>query len=131
MLGVGSLAHALLAPGHHHPGGAGGELLGAERHGPQAGATELVQAPGRRLHRDAGVDRRLAGRPLTGARLKHLAEDDLADVGGGHARPLQGAGDGRAAQLMGGKARKGAVEGPDGGSGGGDDDDVCHGGRLL
>jgi hypothetical protein len=58
------LAHRLLAAGSDDRGIAGSDLLHAERHGPQAGAAQLVHAPGRALHRDARLDRGLAGRVL-------------------------------------------------------------------
>ncbi len=56
------------------------DLLGGERDGPKPRAAELVDAPGRALDRDAGVDRRLTGGSLAGAGLQHLAEDHLVDV---------------------------------------------------
>ena len=58
------LAHALLAAGDDDLGRAELDLLGAERHGAQARAAQLVHAPGRRVDRDAGADRGLAGRVL-------------------------------------------------------------------
>ncbi len=79
------LAHALLAAGDDDPGVAFEDLLGAQRHRPQARAAELVQAPGRALDRHAGGDGRLARRPLARPRLQHLAQDHLLDLGGVHA----------------------------------------------
>ena len=58
-----------------------GDLLHAERDGAQARAADLVEAPGGRLLRHAGVDRGLAGRVLALAGGQHLAEDDLVDLG--------------------------------------------------
>ncbi len=53
------------------------DLLGAERHGAQARAADLVDAPGGAFDRKAGIDGRLAGRVLTLAGGQHLAEDRL------------------------------------------------------
>jgi hypothetical protein len=59
---------------------AGCDLLHAERHGPQAGAAQLVDPPGRALHRYPGLDRGLAGRVLAGPGGEDLAENDLFDL---------------------------------------------------
>ena len=126
--GVGRLAHALLTAGDDDAGRALGDLLGRQRHGAQARAAQLVEAPGRRFHRYAGVDRSLPGRTLPRAGLQHLAQDHFVDVGGGDLRPLNGAFDGDAAQLVGGQAGKGAVERAYGRAGGGNDYDVGHDG---
>ena len=74
------LGHALLAAGDHDRGVAGRDLLRRQRHGAQARAAELVDAEGGALHRDAGIDRRLAGRVLAGAGGQHLAHDDLVHL---------------------------------------------------
>jgi hypothetical protein len=126
VLGVRRLAHALLAARHDDIGVAGGDLLGAQGHGAQARAAQLVQAPGRALDRDAGVDRGLAGRALAGGGLQHLAQDHFVDVGGRDAGPLDGGLDGQLAQLVGRQAGQGAVERSDRRAGGGNDDDVAH-----
>ncbi len=54
-------AHGLLAAGDHDLGVAVEQRLIAERDGAQAGAAELVDAPGRAFHRNAGGDRRPGG----------------------------------------------------------------------
>ena len=52
----------------------------AERDRAQAGAAELVDAPGRAFDRDAGGDRGLAGRVLALTGGQDLAHDDLGDL---------------------------------------------------
>ena len=54
----------------------------AERDGAQAGAADLVDAPGRHFLRDARGHRGLAGRVLALGRGQHLAEDHLGDSSG-------------------------------------------------
>ena len=75
----GAMRHRFLAAGGDDLGIAIGDLLQAERHRAQAGAAQLVDAPGRALDGNAGVDRSLAGRVLALARGQDLAEDDLID----------------------------------------------------
>ena len=72
--------HRFLPAGDDDVGVAGGDLLHAERDGAQPRAAELVQAPGGGLLRQAGADRRLAGRVLALAGGQDLAEDDLVDL---------------------------------------------------
>ena len=81
--------HALLAAGDHDRVVAERDVLGAERHGPQARAADLVDAPGGALLRQAGVDVRLAGRVLALAGGQHLAEDRLRDLLGRDAGALE------------------------------------------
>jgi hypothetical protein len=80
VLRVRRLGHAFLAAGHHDLGVAGGDLLRRQRHRPQAGAAELVDAEGRPLHRDAGRHRRLPRRVLPRAGGEDLAQDDLVHL---------------------------------------------------
>ena len=54
--------------------------------------------------RDAGVDGGLAGGDLAGAGLEHLAHEDVVDLLGREAGPLERALDGEAAQVGGGEA---------------------------
>jgi hypothetical protein len=49
------MRHGFLAAGHDDVGVAVGDLLHAERDGAQARAAELVETPGRRLDRNAGI----------------------------------------------------------------------------
>jgi hypothetical protein len=119
---VRGLAHALLTAGDDDAGLAQRDLLGRDRHRPQAGAADLVQAPRRDLLRDAGAHARLTGRTLSRRRLQHMAQDHLVDVVRGHAGPLQRGADDDLAQLRGGKGREGAQKRPDRRARRGDDD---------
>ena len=56
------------------------DVLGPQRHRPQARAADLVEAPGRAFLRQAGEDVRLPGRVLTLVGGEDLAEDGLATV---------------------------------------------------
>ena len=100
--GVLRLAHALLAAGDDDGRGARLDLLSAERDGAQARAANLVDAPGRAVDRNAGGDRRLAGRVLALAGRQDLAEDDLGDVARLHAGALDGRLDGDLSELVAG-----------------------------
>ena len=73
-------AHGFLAAGDHDVAVAVEDRLVAERDRPQAGAAELVHAPGRALDRDAGGDRGLPGRVLALTGGQDLAHDDLGDL---------------------------------------------------
>ena len=79
-------AHGFLAAGDDDFGIAVEQRLIAERDRAQAGAAELVDAPGRAFHRDAGGDRGLAGRVLALRRGQDLAHDDFGDAAGLDAR---------------------------------------------
>ena len=74
------LAHAFLAAGDDDRGGAGLDLLHAERDGAQARAANLIDAPCRAVDGNAGGNRRLPRRVLPLAGRQNLAEDDLGDV---------------------------------------------------
>ena len=104
-------AHALLAAGDHDVGIAAGDLLGAERDGPQPRAAHLVHAEGGGLHGNAGGDRRLPRRVLALAGRQHLTHDDFIDVGRIDLGPLERRLDGDLAQGMRRQARQRAVEG--------------------
>ena len=123
MRGVRRQAHILLPAGDHDRGGAGGDLLGAERDRSKARAAHLVYAQGGRLHRNARGDRRLPRRILPLARGQDLAHDDLVHLGWLDARPLQRGPDGHLAQRMGGHPGKSAVERADWRTRRADDDD--------
>ena len=73
----------------------------AERDRAQAGAAQLVDAPGRAFHRNAGGDRGLAGRVLALAGGQDLAHDDLGDAAGLDAGALQRGLDGDLAEFVG------------------------------
>jgi hypothetical protein len=69
--------------------------------GVQPRQAHLVHRGGRDAQGDAALDRRLAGGDLAGAGQDHLAHEDVVDLVAGEAGPLQGGGDGEAAQLHG------------------------------
>ena len=126
--GVRAQRHVLLPAGGDDGGVAQHDVLRAQRHRAQARAADLVDAPGRALLGQAGVDVRLPGRVLPLGRGQHLAEDRLADlalVDAGAAHDLLEHG---GAQVVGGRAGEGAVEAADGRARGRGDDDVGHGG---
>jgi hypothetical protein len=75
------------------------ELVG---HGDRVDArqADLVDRDRRHVHRDAALDRGLAGGDLAAAGLQdHLAHDDVVDLVAGDAGLLQGALDGDAAEV--------------------------------
>ena len=127
MRGMGAERHAFLAAGDDDLGVAAQDVLGAERDRAQTRTADLVDAPGGRFDRQAGLDMRLAGRVLALGRGQHLAEDGfrhfaLLDAGTGN----DGLEHGRA-QLMGRNIGERAVETADGGARRRDDHDIGHG----
>ena len=76
----GDRAHVFLAAGNDDIRIAVADGLGGQHHRLQAGAAHLVDGHRRHGLRQAGLDDGLARRVLPGARLQHLAEDDLADL---------------------------------------------------
>jgi len=123
--------HRLLAAGHDDLRVSGGDLLHAKRDGAQARAADLVKPPGRRTLRQAGMDRRLAGRVLALGRSQHLAEDHLVDLAGLDAGPHQQFANDGGAQLMRGGRREGPVERTDRGARGAGDDDRIGCGHFV
>ena len=121
------LAHALLAAGDHDPGRSELDLLGAERHRAKPRAAQLVHAPGRRVDRDAGVDRGLARRVLARAGGEDLPQDDLGYLSGLNPRAIERRLDRDLAQLVGRQAGERAVERADGRAGSARD----HDGSLI
>ena len=95
------------------------------------GQADLVDVDRRHRHRDARLDRRLAARHLALAGHQHLAHDDVVDLVGRHAGPLEGGGDGGAAEVGGGQRGERAGHLPDRGAGAGDDVGTWHGPRLV
>ena len=116
-------AHGFLAAGDDDFGIAVEQRLIAERHRAQAASAELVDAPGRAFHRNAGGDRGLAGRVLALRRGQDLAHDDFGDAARLDAGPLQRGLDGDGAEIVGRRGGESAVETADRGAGGADDDD--------
>src|SRR4029078_5379508 len=114
-------AHGFLAAGDDDFGIAVEQRLIAERDGAQAGTAELVDAPGRAFHRNAGGDRGLAGRVLTLRRGQYLPHDDFGNAAGLDAAPLQCCLDGDGAEVVGRGGGERAVETADRGAGGADD----------
>jgi len=86
-------------------------LMGGRRHG----------------HRDAAVDRGLAGRDLTGAGAQHVAHVDVVDLLGRHAGALQRGLDGETTQRGGGERRERPRQLADRGACPSDDDRSGHG----
>jgi hypothetical protein len=87
-------------------------------------AAELVDTPGRALHRDAGADRGLAGRVLALRGGEDLAHDHFVDFAALDAGALQRRLDGDRAEIVGRCGCERAVEAADRGAGGADDDDI-------
>ncbi len=117
-----------MAAGDDDLGVAAGDGLGAEVHGLEAGAADLVEGHRRHAVWQAGAHRGLAGGVLAAAGAEHLAEDHLVDLGRVEAGLAEQGADHAGAQVGGGDAGQRALEGADGGAGGGDDDDFVHGG---
>ena len=65
------------------------DLLHAERDRAQARTADLIDAPGRRIDRNAGANGCLARGALAPERRQNLAEDDLRDVARREVRPLK------------------------------------------
>ena len=110
--GMRRAAHRFLAAGGDDLGIARHDLLHAQRHGAEAGAAELVDAPGRAFLGDAGMDGGLAGGVLALAGGEDLAEDHLLHFGGLDLGAFHGGLQGDGAQEGGRHARQRAVEGP-------------------
>ena len=108
------------------------DVLSAQRHGAQAGAADLVDAPGGGFDRQAGVDMGLAGRVLALAGGQHLAEDRLTHLTLFDAGALHGVLDGVATQGLGlGVVESAPVGFTYGGTGGGYDDGFSAHSSLL
>ena len=82
MLAVRRQRHGFLAAGDDDLGVAVAICCMPMRDGAQARAAHLVEAPGGRFLRQAGIDRRLPGGVLALAGGQHLAEDDFVDFPG-------------------------------------------------
>jgi hypothetical protein len=117
-------AHGFLPAGDHDIGIAVLQRLVAERDRAQAGSAELVDAPGRALHRNTSRDRCLAGGILALRRGQDLAHDDFRNTARLNACALQRGLDGDGPEIVGRKGGKGTVEAADRGAGGADDDDI-------
>ena len=100
------------------------QRLIAQRHGAQAGAAELVDAPGRAFHRNAGGDRGLTGRVLALGGGQDLTHDDFGDAARLDAGALERGLDRDGAEIVGRGGGERAVETADRGAGGADDDDI-------
>ena len=96
---VRGVGHRLHAAGHHDVELAGPDELVGQGDRVQAGEADLVDGQRRHGHRDAGLDRRLAGRDLPGAGLQHLAHDHVLHLVGRDAGALQRGLDRDAAEL--------------------------------
>src|SRR5207249_5511748 len=110
MLAVRGHAHRFLAARDHDLAVAVEDGLIAERDRTQPRAAELIDTPGRALHRDAGPDRRLAGRVLALPRGEDLPQNHLGHLGAGDTRPLERLDDCNFAEVVGWQTAKRAVE---------------------
>ena len=86
------VGHRLHAAGDDDVELAGADQLVGQRDRVEAGQADLVDRQRRHGHRDAALDRGLAGGDLPGAGLQHLAHDHVVDrvardAGARRARP--------------------------------------------
>ncbi|MCY1414410.1 hypothetical protein D9M71_298610 [compost metagenome] len=123
---VGGVGHAFHAAGDHHAVAAGLEQVMGQHHRFHAGATQLVDGGAAGGARQAGVQRRLAGRALLQAGGQHATHDHFLDVGRLDAGTADGFADGRGAQVYGGNAGQAALQAAHRGAGATDDDDFGH-----
>jgi hypothetical protein len=125
------LAHRLLTARSHDVGIAIGNLLHAQSHRAQAGAAQLVHAPGRAFHWNAGIDRCLPGRVLAPPCRQDLPEDHFVDVLAFKTGTLHRRLEGNGAKLRGRNLAQGAVERTDGCAGSGNDNNGIFRTRHL
>jgi hypothetical protein len=125
------VGHALHAAGDDDAGAARHQHVVSEHHGAHARAAHLRERHGARRLRQAGTERRLAGRCLPLAGHQAVAEQHLVDGVAGNAGALDGGPDGDRTELMRGKRGEVAQHAADGRAGGGTDDDGIGHGCLL
>ena len=112
---MGGQAHALLPAGGDDRRVAERDVLRAQGDGAQAGAADLVDAPGRRADRKAGLHMGLAGGVLALSGGEDLAQDRLGDLVLVHARALDQRLEHRGAEIVGRHAGERAAEAAHGG----------------
>ena len=118
------LAHRFLAAGDHDVAVAVEDRLIAERDRAQAGAAELVDAPGGAFHRDAGGDRGLPGRVLALPGGQDLPHDHFGDPPPSTPARLSASSIATLPSSWAGRFGEGPVEGADRRTGGADDDNI-------
>src|SRR5262249_49070525 len=130
MLAVRGHAHRFLTTGDDDIGIAVEDRLIAKRHGAQARAAQLVDAPGRALHGDARTDRGYACRVLSLPGRQNLTHDHF-----GHALTFDTGAvecglDGHLAEVVSRQVRECAVERTDGRTRRADNDDIVRHGST-
>ena len=123
---MGAEGHVLLPASGHDMRVTELDVLSRQRHGAQARAADLIDAPSRALLRQPCVDMRLTCRVLTLGGGQHLPQNGLRDFGRVH----PGAGhqffQNGGTKVMGGRIGERSAETAHGGPGGGCDDDIGH-----
>ena len=120
------LGHRLHAAGDDDLVLAGADQLVGHRDRVDAREADLVDRDRRDVHRDAAVDRRLAGGVLPGAGADDLAHDHVVDLVAGDAGLLERALDGDATEVGRREVLEAAEQAADRGAGPGDDDGSGH-----
>ncbi len=118
---VRGVRHGLLAAGDDDVELTGADQLVGQGDGVEPGEAHLVDGERGDVHRDAGLDRCLAGRDLPRPGLQHLAHDHVLDLVAADAGPVQRRLDGEAAEIGSGEALQGAEEAAHGRTGARDD----------
>ena len=116
------LGHRLHAAGDDDLELAGTDELVGQRDRVEAGQADLVDGQRRDVHRDAALDRGLAGGDLAGAGLDDLAHDHVVDLVGRDAGALERGLDRDAAEVGGGEVLERAEQPAHRGTGTRDDD---------
>ena len=124
---VRGVGHGLHAAGDDDVGVAGLDHLVGQVDGVEAGQADLVDRGGRDAHGDAGVGGGLAGGDLARAGLDDVAHEDVVDLVGADAGPLERRRDGDTAEIGGGHRGESARQPPDGRPCAGDDHRSSHG----
>ena len=127
------VGHRLHAAGDDDVELAGPDELVGQRDRVEAGQADLVDRQRGHVHRDAALDRGLAGGDLAGAGLEHLAHDHVLDLVGRDARALERGLDRDAAEVGGGEVLERAEQPAHRGARSGDDDrgSDAHGGPSF
>ncbi len=127
MRGMGAERHVFLTARRDDVGIAKLDMLRAQRHGAQARAADLVDAPGRAFDGQARIDMRLARGVLALCGGQNLTKDGFGHLGLLDARPRDDGFEHGSPQIMGGRIGERARERADSGARGRCDYDVGHG----